>query len=285
MDQAGSLRKMARELERGGQSAKGSGKARGIAVASGKGGVGKTNVVANLAYAFASMGKRTLVFDADIGLGNIHILLGLAPRYNLDHVVSGEKTMDEIIVKGPGGIEILPASSGARRRSELSGEEMLVLRTELEALEMEYDFILFDVGAGVSSNVMYFCSAAGELVMVTSTEPTAFADAYAVMKKLSREYGKRDFRLIVNSVKNAAEAQSVSERLARVADRFGLDIKIDLLGHITQDEMVSRAVREQRLFVEKYPGARAAGLLRRIAKNLVESSARAGIGWEKVLAS
>ncbi|MGK7346777.1 MAG: MinD/ParA family protein [Candidatus Nitrospinota bacterium M3_3B_026] len=276
---------MARGFEKRGAGAEGPGKARGIAVASGKGGVGKTNVVANLAYAFASMGKRTLVFDADIGLGNIHILLGLAPRYNLDHVASGEKTMDEIIVKGPGGVEILPASSGARRRSELSGEEMLALRTELEALEREYDFILFDVGAGVSSNVMYFCSAAGELVVVTSTEPTAFADAYAIMKKLSREYDRRDFRLIVNSVKNAAEAQSVSERLARVADRFGLDIRIDLLGHITQDEMVSRAVREQRLFMEKYPGTKAAGLLKRIAKNLVENDAPAGIGWEKVLAS
>ncbi|VAX17064.1 Flagellar synthesis regulator FleN, partial [hydrothermal vent metagenome] len=141
MDQAGSLRRMARGINGEIKAGASYGKLRGLAVASGKGGVGKTNTVANLAYALKREGKRALVFDADMGLGNIHILLGVAPRYNLDSVLSGEKTLDEIILRGPGGIEILPASSGAREFSELTGEEKLALKTELEALEENYDFI------------------------------------------------------------------------------------------------------------------------------------------------
>ena len=241
--------------------------------------------MANVAFALKKMGKRVLVFDADMGLGNIHILLGLAPRYNLEHVINGEKTMDEIIMKGPGGIDVLPAGSGRRKYSELAGEEMLILKTELEALEGSYDYILFDIGAGISSNVMYFCSAASEVAIVTSTEPTSFADAYAVMKVLSRDYDKHDFKLIVNSVRNPAEAASICARLEQVADRFGLDIRIELWGHIYFDERVPKAVREQRLFADKYPGSAAAKCVRGIAKTLVSDTLPAQIGWEKVFAS
>lgn len=285
MDQAGALRRMAKGYTTRRTPDSRTGKLRGIAVASGKGGVGKTNTVANLAFSLKGMGKRVLVFDADMGLGNIHILLGLAPRYSLEHVISGEKSMDEIIIQGPGGIEVLPAGTGHRKYSELTGEEVLTLKTELEILEDRYDYILFDIGAGISSNVMYFCSAASEVAIVTSTEPTAFADAYAMMKVLSRDYDQREFKLIVNSVKSAAEAGTVRDRLDKVADRFGLNIRIDLLGHILYDETVPRAVREQRLFAERYPGAMASQCVGAIAKRLIRDGAPASLEWEKVFAS
>jgi len=286
MDQAEGLRRLARgHSARGFTPARSLGKLRGLAVASGKGGVGKTNTVANIAFALRGMGKRVLVFDADMGLGNIHILLGMAPKYNIQHVISGEKTMDEIIIKGPGGVDVLPAGSGHRKYSELNGEEMLVLKTELEALEDDYDFIFFDIGAGISANVMYFCSAASEVAVLTNTEPTSFADAYALMKVLSRDYGQRAFKLIVNSVSGKRDALFVHNRLEQVSDRFGLNIKIDLLGYIMHDECVPKAVREQRLFADRYPGCRAAECVRDIARTLSqEETALSGIGWEKVFA-
>ncbi|VAX21454.1 Flagellar synthesis regulator FleN [hydrothermal vent metagenome] len=283
MDQAGVLRKMARN--RGSRhTANDRPNMRGIAVASGKGGVGKTSVVANLAFSLNKTGLKTLVFDADMGLGNIHILLGLAPRFNLEHVLSGEKTMEQVIFKGPGGIDVLPASSGNRNFSELTGEEKLALRTELEALEKNYDIVLFDIGAGISSNVMYFCSAATDVALVTTAEPTAFADAYALMKILARDYDMREFKIIVNNTKSLWEARGVCDRLEKVADRFGLNVRLDLLGHIVKDDIVSKSVRRQRLFTDIYPRSQAAECVERIAKSIAGGSTSNDIEWGKVFA-
>jgi len=284
MDQAGSLRKVAASGHAQHPPSGHGGKLRALAVASGKGGVGKTNIVANLAYTLNAMGKRALVFDADMGLGNVHILLGLTPKYNLEHVISGRKKMEDVVVKGPGGIEILPAGSGHRKYSELTGEEMLALKTELEVLESRYDFILFDIGAGISSNVMYFCSAASEVAVITSTEPTSFADAYAIMKVLSRDYDQHDFKLVVNNVKNAFDAANIHNRLERVAERFELNIRIDLLGHIPYDESVPKCVKEQRLFAEWYPNSPASQCVRKIAKKLTKAPSPTGVGWSRVFA-
>ncbi|MBI4666553.1 MAG: MinD/ParA family protein [Nitrospinae bacterium] len=285
MDQAAGLRRF---VKSGGAAntapAIGLGRLRGLAVASGKGGVGKTNFVANLAYTLGVMGKRTLVFDADMGLGNVHILLGLAPRYNLQHVISGERTMEEALMRGPGGMAVLPAGSGHRKYSELNGEEMLTLKTELEALSSQFDYILFDIGAGISHNVMYFCSSAKEVAVITNTEPTAFADAYALMKVLSRDYDQRKFRLVVNSVAGRRDADIVHNRLEQVADRFNLNIQIDLMGYIMSDEMVLRSVREQRLFTEQFPSCKASECIRRIARTFVETSAPMEMGWDQLLA-
>ncbi|MBI3814046.1 MAG: MinD/ParA family protein [Nitrospinae bacterium] len=282
MDQAGTLRKMAKAVKesKGFQDIRDRGKTgnfmtRGIAVASGKGGVGKTNLVANVAYNLTKLGKKVLVFDADVGLGNIHILLGLMPKHTLQNV--------DIMMEGPGGIKILPASSGNKKYSELTTGEKLVLKAELESLENDFDFIIFDIGAGISSNVMYFCTGAQEILIVSTPEPTSFADAYAIMKVLSRDYARNSFKLVVNSVKSKEEGLDVFNRLNKVADRFQLNISMNYLGHILDDDNVTRSVREQRLFSEKYPNSPASVCVRSITREIITANIEQGLEWENML--
>lgn len=268
MDQAGTLRNMVGNRPRT-DEIDGAG-VKVIAVTSGKGGVGKTNVVANLAFALASLNeKKVLVLDADLGLGNLDILLGLAPRHNLTDVIAGRKRIHEIIVEGPGGMKILPASSGIQEVTALSAGYRANLLTQLDELEQEIDYLLIDTAAGISSNVTFFNAAANEIVVVTSPEPTAITDAYALMKVMSRKYGASRFQLLVNSVKSETEAKGVYGKLSSVADRF-LNITIDYLGFIQHDPTVTRAVREQRAIAEKYPGSPASLGFKRLARQVLK---------------
>ena len=255
---------------------------KGVAVASGKGGVGKTNVVANMAFELTKKGKRVLVFDADMGLGNIHILLGMAPRYNVGHVLTGSKKLKDILVDGPGGIKILPASTGNKMYSELTAEEKLVLKTELEVLQKDFDYILFDVGAGISANVMFFCSAVQDVVVVASPEPTSFSDAYVIMKVLSRDYDVKTFKLVINSCRDRKEAINVYQRLVMVSDKFGLGIKVDFLGHVLFDASVQQAVHRQRLFCDMYPSSDAAKNIRRLVDSLTKTVVEGELVWGNV---
>ncbi|MDX1762848.1 MAG: MinD/ParA family protein [bacterium] len=268
MDQAGTLRSMVGNRDRA-EGRDGSG-VRVIAVTSGKGGVGKTNVVANLAFALASLNqKKVLVLDADLGLGNLDILLGLAPRHNLTDVIAGRRRIHEIIVEGPGGMKILPASSGVQEVTDLSTGYRANLLTQLDELEQEIDYLLIDTAAGISSNVTFFTAAANEIVVVTSPEPTAITDAYALMKVMSRKYGASRFQLLVNSVKSEMEAKGVYGKLNSVADRF-LNITIHYLGFIQHDPTVAKAVREQRAIAEKYPGSPASLCFKRLARQFLQ---------------
>ena len=194
-----------------------------IAVTSGKGGVGKTNIVANLGYALNKLGKKVLVIDADLGLGNLDVLLGIAPRYNLSHVIVGEKNIREIIVDYAGMMKILPAASGVQELSRLTKEQKIKILTALDSLTDSIDIIIIDTAAGISSNVMYFNMSAQEIIVVVSPEPTSITDAYALMKVLSVKYSKKYFKLLVNMVDSDLEANEVFRQLSLVADRF-LDI-------------------------------------------------------------
>ncbi len=247
-----------------------------IAVASGKGGVGKTNVVANLAIAFKRLGRKPLVFDADLGLSNIDVLLQLAPRYNIQHLLKGEKSLKDIIVQGPEGILILPASSGVQELTALNEFQRLKLLEEFDAFDHDIDTLLIDTSAGISENVAFFCIAAQEIIVVTSPEPTAITDAYALIKVLSTRYQERDFNILVNSVRSEVEAINVFKSLSTATGRF-LNISINYLGFIPLDYAVQKAVRAQKAFISAFPDCLASKQITEIASILVETERKNGL--------
>jgi flagellar biosynthesis protein FlhG len=227
---------------------------RTIAIASGKGGVGKTNVVANLAIALRRLGKNVMVLDADLGLSNIDVLLQLAPKYNIQHVLSGEMTLKDIVVEGPLGIKILPAGSGIQELTSLDEFQRLKLLEEFDAYDGALDFLLIDTAAGISENVAFFCIAAQDIVVITTPEPTAITDAYALIKVLFTRYQEKEFRILVNLTRSSEEGFEVFRRLSIAAEKF-LNISLDYLGHIPLDECMQKAVRSQRALLEIYPNS------------------------------
>ncbi len=242
-----------------------------ISITSGKGGVGKTNAVANLAYALAQLGKKVLIVDADLGLANIDILFGLTPKYTLQHVIMGQKRLTEVIVSGPGGVKVLPASSGVEELTNLTTEQRKRLLAEFSYLDEAYDFILIDTAAGISSNVIYFNLAASEIINIVEPDPTSFTDAYALMKVLSVKYGVKEFKIILNNVNSEAEAKELFEKLKLVSSKF-LQIQLYYLGYILHDEKLKEAVRMQKAVVEAFPYAKASRCFYQIVKNLCNVS-------------
>ncbi|MFO0752716.1 MAG: MinD/ParA family protein [Thermodesulfovibrionales bacterium] len=241
-----------------------------IAVSSGKGGVGKTNFVANLALFYASLNKKVLVLDADLGLSNIDVLFGIAPRYNLKHVLMGEKRMKDIIATGPLGIMIFPASSGVRELTGLTDTQRLKLLAELDNFDVPFDIFLIDTGAGISDNVLFFCSAAQETVVVVTPEPTSIADAYALIKVLSRDFGEKHFRILVNTARSEKEAFDTFRKLAIVADKF-LKLSVDYLGYLPLDQHVKDAIIAQKGFIALYPNSAFSKRLAGIGKKMLEN--------------
>lgn len=239
-----------------------------IAITSGKGGVGKTNVVANLGYNLGRMGKKVLVLDADLGLGNLDVLLGLAPKYNLSHVMSGERRISEIVLQGPGKMQILPAASGIQEMTRLSHQNKVRLLKELDTLVADVDFLLVDTAAGISSNVMYFTVTAQEILVVVTPEPTSITDAYALMKVLSVKYKARDFKLLVNMAADAQEAREVFRQLSLVTDRF-LDVSIEYVGHILSDPQIRKGVRQQKVVSDLFPTTDASRCFATLAGRIV----------------
>lgn len=277
MDQAATLKQIA-----GDKKAKPAGRTRKktsghgsnpsvISITSGKGGVGKTNIAANLAYVLAKMKKRTLIFDADCGLANIDLILGLTPAYNLYHVLKGEKTLRETIIDGPGGIKILPASSGIQEMATLSMEQKLLLQDEFKALQSPPDFLLIDTSAGITENVMYFNLVATQTIVVVTPEPTSLTDAYALIKILFRQHAKKRFSLLVNMVKSQDEAKEVYLRLAQATNHF-LNLAIEHMGHVLYDENMPKAVKQQRLLAEIHPASPSVQCLWNVAEKLCQPS-------------
>ncbi len=236
-----------------------------IAVTSGKGGVGKTNVVANLAANLAGMGKKVVVLDADFGLANLDVLLGLTPRFHLGHVLFGNKTLSEIIVDAPNGFRVIPASSGLQRLSELTVGQRNQLVESFASLDRDTDFFFIDTAAGISRNVTHFLRSAHEVVVVSDPEPTAIVDAYAVIKIILAEQPEKRVCVLINSVHDETEARDVFRQINSVVQRF-LNREVEYLGHVERDPRVPQAVRGQVLVSERYPNAPASRCFRVLAR-------------------
>jgi flagellar biosynthesis protein FlhG len=241
-----------------------------IAVTSGKGGVGKTNVAANLAVLAARAGRRVLVIDADLGLANVEIVFGIAPRYHLGHLLDGVATIDQVLAPGPHGIRVLPAGSGVPELTRLDEEKQLRLIGALDPVEDRFDTVIIDSGAGIGENVTFFVGAAQEAILVVSTEPTSITDSYAAVKVLSRSVGMRRFNLLVNQTPGEVTARETFERLAGITDRF-LDVELRYLGSLPRDENVHRAVMVQRPVVDLFPLSPVSRALAGIAGKLFDS--------------
>ncbi len=232
------------------------GDTRVLSITSGKGGVGKTNIATNLACALVQEGKKVLVFDADLGLANIDILMGITPEYTIEHVIKGKKKLSDIIINTPEGVHILPSSSGVEEFTNLSLFQKKRLIEEFSLLNNIYDFIIIDTPAGISSNVIYFNLAANEIINVIEPDPTSFTDAYALMKVLSVKYGVEEFSIVVNCVDSEEQAKRVFQNMNMVCEKF-LQIKLTYLGHIFKDKKLVQAVRNQRPVVVLYPYSKA----------------------------
>jgi flagellar biosynthesis protein FlhG len=240
-----------------------------IAVTGGKGGVGKTNVTLNTAISLAQQGKRVMVLDADLGLANVDVLLGLRVEKNLSHVLSGECTLDEVLVEGPYGIKIAPATSGSQSMTELTPTEHAGLIRAFSELQSQIDVLIVDTAAGISDMVLSFSKASQDIMMVVCDEPTSLTDAYALIKILNKEHGVFRFKIVANMVRSMREGDELFSKLTKVTNRF-LDVALELVAVIPFDENVRKSVRKQKAIVEAFPTSPAAMAIRRLAKKAIE---------------
>lgn len=238
-----------------------------VAVTSGKGGVGKTSVSANLGIALASGGRRVMLMDADLGLANVDVLLGLHPACNISHVLSGERSLEDVIVEGPGGMRVIPASSGLKDMAELSHLEHVGLVRAFSDLRTTPEVLLVDTAAGISDSVVTFSKAANEVLVVVCDEPSSITDAYALVKLLNREHGLFRFRIVANMVRSAQEGSDLFRKLTRVTDRF-LDVSLDYAGAVPHDDYLRKAIQKQRAVVEAFPRSRSALAFHKLAQKV-----------------
>ncbi len=239
-----------------------------IAVSSGKGGVGKTNVSVNLSLALVAAGKNVLLMDADLGLANVDLLLGLRAEYNLSHVISGERTLEEVVVKGPEGLSIIPAASGMQKMSELSsGQHAGVIRA-FSDLNMPVDVLVVDTAAGISDGVVSFVKAANEVIVVVCNEPTSLTDAYALIKVMSEDHDIHKFNILANSVRDPQEGIKLFKKLIRVTDYY-LDVTLNFMGAVPYDEYLVKAVKKQKAVMQSYPQSPSSLAFRKLAKTAI----------------
>ena len=243
-----------------------------IAVTSGKGGVGKTAVAANLSVALASARQNTLLFDADMGLANVDVMLGLQPSFNLAHVASGETDLDSTILTGPCGVRIVPASSGDFSMLDLKPDAQASIIAAFSHMADQPDVLLVDTAAGLSDSVARFVQATQEAIVVICDEPASITDSYALIKVLSRRYGVSHFQVITNQTRNHANGRALFDKVRRVTDRY-LDVVMRHLGDIPDDSMLRRSIQEQQAVVHAYPRSESARAFRRIASRIASQPA------------
>jgi flagellar biosynthesis protein FlhG len=235
-----------------------------IAVASGKGGVGKTQVAVNLAVGLAQQGHSTLLLDADLGLANVDVLLGLRPTASLEHVLDGSVALEDVLIDGPAGLKIVPASSGVSALANLSLHEQCGLIAAFSGLPLDLDYMIVDTATGVDRGVLGFCAAATDVAVVLCDEPASITDAYALIKLMSRERGVQQFQVICNRVRNAAHGTALYRKFLAVCDRF-LDVSLCHFGSIPEDAQVRKAAHLQCALVDCYPSSSAGSALKRLA--------------------
>lgn len=256
-DQATGLRQMKKQM------------VKVISITGGKGGVGKTNVTLNLAMTLAQLGKKVLVLDADLGLANCDVMLGLRVDKNLSHVLNGTATLDDILIEGPFGIKIVPATSGSQSMTELSPVEHASLIRAFSELQTPVDVLLVDTAAGISDMVLSFSRASQDVLMVVCDEPSSITDAYALMKILSRDHGVDRFKIVANMVRSLKEGQELFAKLTRVTDRF-LDVTLELVATVPYDENVRKAARKQKAFIEAFPKTAASMAIKGLALKVIK---------------
>ncbi len=238
-----------------------------IAVTSGKGGVGKSSIVSNLAYLLSSMGETTYIFDADLSLGNIDVMFGMVPKFNVRDLIEGKKHITDVVAEGPAGVRIIPATSGVSEFSNLTMEERQILLSSFRELP-EYDFLIVDTSAGLSSNVVYFNAISDDILVIITPDPASLTDSYAVIKALRNRTGLKSFKIVANLVKDEREGLEIFRKILSVADRF-LDVYLDFFGYIPADANINLATRKQKLWAEHFPETSATKALSKICYRLV----------------
>lgn len=256
IDQASGLRRMANPKP-----------VRVLAVTSGKGGVGKSNLAVNIAVEMANIGHKVILMDADLGLANVDILLGLRPEFNLEHVLNGERTLEEVMIEGPSGIKIIPAASGIQRMAELSVAENAGVIQAFSELNHPIDTLIVDTAAGLSDSVMAFTRAARDVIVVVCDEPASITDAYATIKVLSRDYKIDRFHVVANMAQSIQQGHELFAKLTQATERF-LDVTLNFIGVVPYDEMLIKAVRRQKAVVEAYPRCRSSIAFKKIVQKI-----------------
>ena len=270
-DQAERLRQMAKGHQTAAKSPiikQPDSRARVITVTSGKGGVGKTNLTVNLALALASLGQKVLIIDADLGLANVEFVLGLSPKYNLLNLLDGGYHINDVVMDGPRGVKFMSGGSGIYQLANLSDTQMQKIINQVVLFDRWANIILIDTGAGLHRNVLNFVMAADEVIIITTPEPTAIADAYAVMKAYAAHYGRAPLRLVVNRVLEMDEGQMVVDKLGKVSQRF-LGVGVTHLGFVYEDPNVLKAVKSQVPVMVAHPDTIAARCIDHIAQRLL----------------
>lgn len=238
-----------------------------IAVSGGKGGVGKSNISVNLSIALAELRRRVVLLDADLGLANVDVLLGVRATHTLADVLAGTHSLADVLVTGPAGMKIVPASSGVQRMAELSSAEHAGLINAFNDLSDQVDILVIDTAAGISDTVVSFVRAANEVMIVVCDEPSSITDSYALIKLLNKEYGMQRFRVVANMTRTPQEGINMFNKLNTVCERF-LDVTLQFVGQIPFDENVRKAVQKQKALLEFAPSSKAAVAIRALAQTV-----------------
>lgn len=248
-----------------------------IAVAAGKGGVGKSNVSVNLAVGLAQMKKKVMLLDADLGLANVDIMLGLHAKFNLSHVIQGLCHLSDIILHGPCDVSVIPAATGIDYMTQLSPAEHAGIINAFNELTDDLDYMIIDTAAGISDTVLSFARSSNELIVVVCDEPTSLTDAYALIKVMSKRYGWQNFNILANMVRHNRDGRELFNKLFRVSEQF-LDVQLNYIGAIPFDERVHDAVKKQRPVILAYPESPAANSMRVLSETVAMWPLKSSVG-------